>query len=193
MEREIITYLSRITSQDNSEGATRRLQTMFRTISHIEQIGDGNLELARILRTKKERNLWFNQELRDKLGSLFDLVEQALYVMVTNLENPTAEGVERSRAIEQQINLTSARLRGEQLQEAQGQDYKYMAGIAFIEMWWNARNWAMPPSISPQNRRKACNGSPGGTRTGARSARRDGKSDNLSCYLWLRSAPPPSD
>ena len=134
VEREIITYLSRITSQDNSEGATRRLQTMFRTISHIEQIGDGNLELARILRTKKERNLWFNQELRDKLGSLFDLVEQALYVMVTNLENPTAEGVERSRAIEQQINLTSARLRGEQLQEAQGQDYKYMAGIAFIEM-----------------------------------------------------------
>ena len=98
------------------------------------QIGDGNLELARILRTKKERNLWFNQELRDKLGSLFDLVEQALYVMVTNLENPTAEGVERSRAIEQQINLTSARLRGEQLQEAQGQDYKYMAGIAFIEL-----------------------------------------------------------
>lgn len=134
VEREIITYLSRITSQDNGEAATRRLQTMFRTISHIELIGDGNLELAKILKTKKEKNLWFNQELRDKLGGLFDLVEQALYVMVTNLENPTAEGVERSRGIEQQINLVSAQLRSEQLQEAQGQEYKYMAGIAFIEL-----------------------------------------------------------
>lgn len=134
VEREIITYLSRITSRDNGEAATRRLQTMFRTISHIELIGDGNLELAKILKAKKEKNLWFNQELRDKLGGLFDLVEQALYMMVTNLENPTAEGVERSRSIEEQINLTSARLRNEQFQEAQGQEYKYMAGIAFIEL-----------------------------------------------------------
>lgn len=134
VEREIITYLSRITSRDNGEAATRRLQTMFRTISHIEQIGDGNLELAKILRDKKEQNLWFNQELRDKLSGLFDLVEQALYVMVTNLENPTAEGVERSRGIEEQINLVSARLRSEQLHQAQGQEYKYMAGIAFIEL-----------------------------------------------------------
>lgn len=134
VEREIITYLSRITSRDNGEAATRRLQTMFRTISHIELIGDGNLELAKILKAKKEKNLWFNQELRDKLGGLFDLVEQALYVMVTNLENPTAEGVDRSRSIEEQINLTSARLRNEQFHEAQGQEYKYMAGIAFIEL-----------------------------------------------------------
>lgn len=134
VEREIITYLSRITSRDNGEAATRQLQTMFRTISHIELIGDGNMELAKILKAKKEKNLWFNQELRDRLGSLFDLVEQALYVMITNLENPTAEGVERSRGIEEQINLVSARLRSEQLQEAQEQDYKYMAGIAFIEM-----------------------------------------------------------
>lgn len=134
VEREIITYLSRITSRDNGEAATRQLQTMFRTISHIELIADGNMELAKILKAKKEKNLWFNQELRDRLGSLFDLVEQALYVMITNLENPTAEGVERSRGIEEQINLVSARLRSEQLQEAQEQDYKYMAGIAFIEM-----------------------------------------------------------
>lgn len=134
VEREIITYLSRIASQDNGEAATRRLQTMFRTISHIELIGDGNLELAKILRDKKEKSLWFNQELRDKLGGLFDLVEQALYVMVTNLENPTDEGVERSRGIEQQINLVSAQLRSEQLQEAQGQEYRYLAGIAFIEL-----------------------------------------------------------
>lgn len=134
VEREIITYLSRITSQNNGEAATRRLQTMFRTVSHIEQIGDSNLELAKILRDKKEQNLWFNQELRDKLYGLFDLVEQALYVMVTNLENPTDEGVERSRGIEEQINLMSAQLRSEQLRLAQGQEYKYMAGITFIEL-----------------------------------------------------------
>ncbi|WP_298063024.1 Na/Pi cotransporter family protein [uncultured Rikenella sp.] len=134
VEREIITYLSRITSQNNGEAATHRLQTMFRTVSHIEQIGDSNLELAKILRDKKEQNLWFNQELRDKLYGLFDLVEQALYVMVTNLENPTDEGVERSRGIEEQINLTSAQLRSEQLRLAQGQEYKYMAGITFIEL-----------------------------------------------------------
>lgn len=134
VEREIITYLSRITLRDNSEGATRRLQTMFRTISHIELIGDGNLELAKILKTKKEQSLWFNQELRDKLSGLFDLVEQALYVMVTNLENPTAEGVERSRGIEEQINLMSAQLRSEQMFQQPGPEYKYMAGIAFIEL-----------------------------------------------------------
>ena len=134
VEREIITYLSRITSRDNGEAATRQLQTMLRTIPHTELIADGNMGRGNYLQDKKGEDRGFTPECRGWAGSLFDLVEQALYVMITNLENPTAEGVERSRGIEEQINLVSARLRSEQLQEAQEQDYKYMAGIAFIEM-----------------------------------------------------------
>lgn len=132
--REIIAYLSHITSQDNGEAATRRLQIMFRTVAQIEQIGNGNLEIAKILKAKKERNLWFNQTLRTELDSLFDQVEQALYVMATNLEHPADEGVERSRGIGGQINRLSAQLRCKQLQEAHPQDDQYMAGIAFIEI-----------------------------------------------------------
>lgn len=134
VEREIITYLSRITCNDNGESTTRQLQSMFRMVSQIEQIGDCNLELAKILKEKKENNLWFNQELRDKISGLFDLVEQALYLMITNLEKPTVEGIERSRAIEERINASSNQLRAEQLATAQGQEYKYLAGIAFIEL-----------------------------------------------------------
>lgn len=99
VEREIIVFLSHIVSQDNSARATARLQRMFRTVSHIEQIGDENLALARTIRAKRESDLWFDRTLREDSERLYDMTEQAVYRMTTCLEHPTREEIGEVRKL----------------------------------------------------------------------------------------------
>lgn len=99
VEREIVVFLSHIVSQDNSERATVRLQRMFRTVSDIELIGDENLELARTIRAKRERDLWFDRTLREDAERLYDMTEEAIYRMTLCLEHPEPEEVGQARKL----------------------------------------------------------------------------------------------
>lgn len=133
VERETVSFLARITAQDNSERTTRRLQILFRAISRIERIGKSNVQLARAFGLKKEYDLWFNQELRERLERLLGLTEEVLYLMVTNLDAPTDEGVERAREVGRQIGELSDGLNDEQLRAAVDEaDYKPLAGIVLL-------------------------------------------------------------
>lgn len=134
VEREIITYLARLTGGNHAHATTLQLQSMFRTILYLEMISDINMEIAKILHTKRENNLWFNQDLRDKLNSLFDLCEQGLYVMIQAIDNPSAEALQRCGELRDQISQNCHILRNEQLGNIESAQYKYIAGVAFIEL-----------------------------------------------------------
>jgi len=42
--------------------------------------------MARTLKRKREQKIWFNQEMRDNLNKMFDLLDEALNIMKGNLE-----------------------------------------------------------------------------------------------------------
>lgn len=135
VEREIIGYLAEISRGNISYSATHQIQSMFRVVSHVEIIADTNLQIAKIIRRKKENNLWFNQELREKLFAMFDLVEQALYSMITNLEQPSSQNYERSVTLEQSINHSYSTLLGEQMSlTPDNHEYKYVSAMVFSEL-----------------------------------------------------------
>lgn len=134
VEREIVSYLTRIASQDKGERATWRLQMLFRSVARIERIGEGTLEVARTLRTKREGDMRFPQELRVRVEELFDSVEQALYLMATNLEAPTDEGVERSREVAREFGRLCEELQEEQTAKAQKPDYRFSMGLVIMAL-----------------------------------------------------------
>ncbi|MCH5305982.1 MAG: Na/Pi cotransporter family protein [Rikenella sp.] len=134
VEREIVAYLSRIASQDKSDRTARRLQRLFRAAACIERIGDGTWELARTLKAKREGDIWFPQELRERLEELFDLTEQALYWMAANIASPMDEGVERAREIAARIGHWCHVLHDGQLAEAQSGEEKLSTGFAVLEL-----------------------------------------------------------
>lgn len=134
VEREIIAYLSHIVSQDNSDQTTRRLQTMFRTISRIELIGDDNLELARTIRMKRERDLWFDRTLREDLERLFDLTEQALYQAASLLERSTPKGIQAAREVSEQVRDLTEGWRKDQLERMERGAGNGVAILFFLEL-----------------------------------------------------------
>ncbi len=134
VEREIVVFLSHIVSQDNSERATARLQRMFRTVSHIELIGDENLALARTIRAKRERDLWFDRTLREDSERLYDMTEQAIYRMTTCLERPTPEEVQEARKLNELVQSWARGRRTELLGRIEQEGAHPTAIFFFLEL-----------------------------------------------------------
>lgn len=134
VEREIIAYLSEVSRGDMSSSAISSIQTMFRTMSYIENIANTNLAIAKILKRKRDAGIWFNQDLRDKFMGVLDLVEQALYLMVTYLERPDTVKLEKLQTLERNIDDRYVTLREEQLSDVSQHEYPYVSAVLFCEL-----------------------------------------------------------
>lgn len=135
VEQEIIAYLAEISRSDLSHAMVSRMQSMFRITSHLEMIADANLAISKILKHKRERGLWFDVELREKIHAMLDLIEQAMYLLIKNLEEPSEPNFRKSEQMEESINGLYGQFRDEQLTvEAANHDYHYVAGIVFAEI-----------------------------------------------------------
>ena len=132
-QREIMLYLSKISLRELSDPTIRRMQIMFRIISHIEMIQNGSMALTRTIKRRRKANLWFTDELRSNVMGMFDLLEQALLFMLTNLERPTAANLEKSMDIEMEINIRTSILWKGQV-HLKERDYKYSQAIIFTEL-----------------------------------------------------------
>lgn len=135
VQGEIITYLSRLGSGGEQTAATTRMvHSMLRTVLHLELLANQNMEIARIVQRKRQANQWFSQELRDGLSMLFDQNEQAIYAMITTIENPTSESVAQSRELIDVIITTANALREQQIQESTEHNSEYIARAPFLEI-----------------------------------------------------------
>ncbi len=139
VEVEIATYLSKISGSDLSEESTKRLQSMFRIISEIESISDSNYNIARILRRKKNANIWFNQEVRDNINHILTLVDEAFVIMIENLQlGYTSINLGPAYELEERINQFRNRLRDEHINNVEANRYKYQAGVIYNDLFSEA-------------------------------------------------------
>jgi phosphate:Na+ symporter len=139
VELEIATYLTQLTSSDLSEESSKRLQAMFRIISEIESISDSNYTFARILRRKKAGNIWFNQEVRDNINHILSLVDEALVVMIENLQaGYTQINLGPAYEVEEKINQYRNKLRDEHINNVEANRYKYQAGVIYNDLFSEA-------------------------------------------------------
>lgn len=125
VEVEIATYLNKVSAHDLSDESSRRLQAMFKIISEIESISDSNYNLAKTLRRKRVANIWFNQEIRDNLNHMFDLVDEALNVMLDNLQVGYANiNLGPAYEAEERINQFRNKLKDEHIKNVEENKYK---------------------------------------------------------------------
>lgn len=134
VEGEIITYLSRLSCGEQTGATTLMVHSMLRTMLHLELLSNHNMEIARVVKRKRQANLWFSQELRDGLSMLFDQNEQAIYSMIVTIENPTPESVAQSRELAGVINATAHTLRANQSQNPADNSSEYIARAPFLEI-----------------------------------------------------------
>ncbi|MCC8088555.1 MAG: Na/Pi cotransporter family protein [Rikenellaceae bacterium] len=138
IESEIYHYLDQTTSDDMGSESFRRIETLFKVISDIETMSDRNFRLAKIIKTKRDNGIWFNQDLRDGVNKMFDLVEKAIKVMTSNVNSVMEENKNTSLnevyEIEEQINNLEIELKQKYVYNTDERDFKYSSGVIFAEI-----------------------------------------------------------
>lgn len=137
IESEIYNYLTQATRNDMGSESFKRIETLFKVISDIETMSDRNFRLARIIRNKRDNGIWFNQELRDNVNKMFEMVDVAIELMNRNL-NAIMEGKKTCLndvyEIEDRINKLEYSLKEKYVYKVNERDFKYSSGVVFAEI-----------------------------------------------------------
>ena len=136
VEVEIQNYLTESAESDLGSAVLRKVQTSLKVIADIESMADRNYKLARIIKHKRDNNLWFNQELRDKVNEMFDLVDRAITVMNSNIssDKENRPSIDAAYFLEKQINKMRNELKEYYLFNIDHQDVSHMSRVIFAEI-----------------------------------------------------------
>ncbi len=138
IEVEIATYLNKVSTYELSDESSRKLQALFRIISEIESIADSNYSLARTLKRKRDQKIWFNQEIRDNMNKMFDLLDEAFAIMKDNLEvsqKYASINLGPVYDVENRINEFRTILKEEHIQNIETNKYKYLTGVIYSDLF----------------------------------------------------------
>jgi len=136
IELEIAAYLNKVGEVDLSEESSKQLQAHYKAISEVESVCDSNYNLARVLQRKKDLAVWFDQELRDKINEMFDIIERAFACMNENLEKGYENIVDigNTYECEQQLNALRTQIKDDHIRNLEENKYKYMTGVIYMDM-----------------------------------------------------------
>lgn len=136
VEVEITNYLSQVSQYKMSETGQRRMRSMLKLVGDLESVGDCNFNLARTVNRMREKKIIFNQEAMDKLELMFNLVEEALEEMRSNLNmDETAVNLNKAIQLEKRVNNYRSQLKAEHLDNLGKDVYSYEAGVLFNDLF----------------------------------------------------------
>lgn len=134
--QEYSAYLARALQEDVGAEAKQDIQVMSRLAADIEIMSDSAYSIAKLIRTKKEKRIWFAQQMRDDLNRMFDLVDEALAVMNANVGDlrGRAAGLAGALGIEERIDALRTELKEHYLHLCGDEEANYQATIMFADL-----------------------------------------------------------
>ncbi|KAB2869888.1 MAG: Na/Pi cotransporter family protein, partial [Bacteroidales bacterium] len=138
VEVEIATYLNKVSTYELSDESSKKLQAMFRIISEIESVADSNYALARTMKRKRDSKIWFSQEIRNNMNRMFELLDEAINIMIQNLEaNQKSPSINIGPVydVEERINNLRELLKEDHIKNVEANKYKYQAGVIYSDLF----------------------------------------------------------
>lgn len=135
MEMEISKFLSRVGGGDVSSHASERISSMLRIIDNLESLGDDIYQIAMTRKNKREDAVHFDESLNNNLAHISDLVQKALDVMNTNLDDYDHIDLDAAYEAEHQINKYRDELRTKHLEALKTGVYNYEIGNAYSNLY----------------------------------------------------------
>lgn len=136
MEIEIASYLTKVSESELSHSASMQVSSMLRIVDNLESIGDSCFQIALTIDNKNKSNIWFTQEMRDKLNKMYEYVHEAIALMNENLNNNYSQVSSlEAEEIEYKINLYRDQLRTEHTESIKNNEYSYQTGIYYSSLY----------------------------------------------------------
>ena len=136
MEVEIANYLTKVSENGMSLGASQEISAMLRIVDNLESIGDSCYQLSLTIDSKRKQNIAYSQEMNEKLQKMFSLVKEAVLEMNNNLSaNYHNVSIDRAKELENRINEYRDQLRTEHTEAVKQNQYPYQTGISYSTLY----------------------------------------------------------
>ena len=136
MELEIASFLTKVSEGELSNESSQRISSMLRIVDNLESIGDSIYQMAILKKNQREQGISLDQECRNNLNNMYQLVEKSLTVMDNNLNQPYDKiDLAEAYAAENEINALRDRLRANHLNALKNRSYTYQAGSTYSGMY----------------------------------------------------------
>ena len=137
MEFEIGSYLNKVLDGRLSSEAKARVASLLSIISELESIGDSCNNIAKALVRKEEADAHFNEYNYKNIDEMLKLVSEAMtnmLMVLSDIDNVTAEDLMRNYNKEREINNFRNQCRTENIENVNQKKYPYKAGIFYMDI-----------------------------------------------------------
>jgi phosphate:Na+ symporter len=134
IELEIAEYLTKISSQNLTETASRRIRGMHSMINDLERIGDIYFQMSKTYEQMEKEGNYLPYIALDRIVSMMDLVHDAIRNVRENLGQEDEEvDLERAMEIEKQINTIRDELLEFHYEKLEKKEYSNKVGFVFLD------------------------------------------------------------
>ncbi|MGB0424689.1 MAG: PhoU domain-containing protein, partial [Flavobacteriales bacterium] len=135
-EVEITKYLTDLSGEEMSPKTSQKVRNLLSITDDLEKIGDLFYQITMNLESKFQRKVYFVPKQRQNLKAMFALVNEALTVMKSNL-NQSADNLDLKGAsdLENQINELRNELRTKHLKDVEKSAYSFESGMVYNDVF----------------------------------------------------------
>ncbi len=137
MEEHIATFLVKVAEERLSLEESVDIQGMIDIITDLERTADIILRMGRDLQRLDKKGIKLNANQSERLNKMAGIVDEAMVIMVDNLEKNNSEvDLTEAAAKEKEINKFRKELRKEQMALVSQPDYDVASGIVFRDIYF---------------------------------------------------------
>lgn len=135
MENEIAHYLEKVSDGHLSDDTKVKIRQMLREVGELESIGDSCYKIARILQRRHSDRKSFTKEQETGARELMKLTGESLMQMCLIMNGRRENyNINETLRIEKEINQQRDRLRSENIQAIDDEDFDYVMNTMFIDL-----------------------------------------------------------
>ena len=119
-----------------SPSTSARVRGLLSITDDLEKIGDLYYQITMNLENKNNKKVYFVPKQRESLKEMFGFVEEALEVMLKNLETPSSQvNIAEAEAAEDKINMFRNELRSRHLKDVEKSKYSVPSGMVYNDVF----------------------------------------------------------
>lgn len=135
-EIEIANYLTELSKEEMSPSTSARVRGLLSITDDLEKIGDLYYQITMNLENKNNKKVYFVPRQRESLKEMFGFVEEALEVMLKNLDTPSSQvNIAEAEAAEDKINMFRNELRSRHLKDVEKSKYSVPSGMVYNDVF----------------------------------------------------------
>lgn len=134
IELEIAEYLTKISSYNLSDSATRKIRAMHSMINDLERIGDIYFQMSKTFEEMQNNDIVLPKDAVKEIGELLDLIHNAIRHVRQNLDKGNGDfDLDKAISIEKEINDMRDSLKDAHYKRLEKREYSNKAGFIYLD------------------------------------------------------------